>query len=338
MKAWEIVSEDGIDGLVLGERPVPEPGPGQVLVKVSASSINYRDLSTILAPAARAIPYPRIPNSDCAGTITGLGDGVTDFRQGDRVMGCFFQNWTNGGITPDAMASALGGAIDGVLAEYVVLEQTGVVATPDHLDDDEAATLPCAALTAWNAVGGSHPVKDGDTVLLLGTGGVSVFAQQFSSALGAKTIVTSSSDEKLARIRELGATETINYANDADWEKTVLEMTDGRGVDRVVEVGGPGTLQKSITAVRVGGKVQLIGVLTGGAGTIQPVDIMRKSVTVRGIYVGSRDLFRQMNETISKHVLRPVIDTTVAFADAKAAYDKMKSASHFGKIVIRLEG
>ncbi|MEE8351369.1 MAG: NAD(P)-dependent alcohol dehydrogenase [Rhodospirillales bacterium] len=337
MKAWEIVGEDGIDGLVLNERPLPEPGPGQVLVKVSASSINYRDLSTILDPAARAIPYPRIPNSDCAGTITGLGDGVTDFKQGDRVMGCFFQNWIDGTITPEAMASAMGGALDGVLAEYVVLEQSGIVATPDYLNDEEAATLPCAALTAWNAVGGAHPVQDGDIVLLLGTGGVSVFAQQFSSILGGKTIVTSSSDEKLARIRDLGATETINYANDADWEKTVLEMTDGRGVDRVVEVGGPGTLQKSITAVRVGGKVQLIGVLTGGTGAIQPVDIMRKSVTVRGIYVGSRNLFRQMNETISEHALRPVIDWTAAFADARAPYDKMKSATHFGKIVISLE-
>ena len=336
MKAWEIVCEDGIDGLTLNERPVPEPGSGQVLIKVSASSINYRDLSTVLGPAARGIPYPRIPNSDCSGVIAAIGDGVGEFKPGDRVMGCFFQKWQDGAITPDAMASALGGAIDGVLAEYVVLEQSGVVATPEHLSDVEAATLPCAALTAWNAVGGSHPVKDGDTVLLLGTGGVSVFAQQFATALGAKTIVTSSSDIKLARIGELGATETINYANVPDWEKTVVELTDGGGVDRVVEVGGPGTLQKSIAAVRVGGKIQLIGVLTDVSGTIQPIDIMRKSVTVRGIYVGSRDLFRGMNEGITENALRPVIDEVFDFADAKAAYHKMKGASHFGKIVISI--
>jgi len=218
-----------------------------------------------------------------------------------------------------------------------VLEQTGVVATPAHLTDMEAATLPCAAVTAWNAVGGPHPVKNGDTVLLLGTGGVSVFAQQFAAILGAQTIVTSSSDEKLARIRDLGAGETINCTDHPDWEKIVLEMTGGKGVDRVVEVGGPGTLQKSLAAVRVGGKIQLIGVLTGAGGAIRPVDIMRKSVTVRGIYVGSRSLFEGMNAVISENALRPVINAVFDFADARGAYEKMKGASHFGKIVISLE-
>jgi len=336
MKAWEIVSGGGIGALALNERRVPEPGPGQILVKVEASSINYRDLSTILDPAARNLPFPTVPNSDCAGEVAATGPNVSRFRDGDRVMGCFFQNWTSGGISPQAMASALGGAIDGVLAEYVVLNEDGAVAVPGHLSLEEAATLPCAALTAWHAVGAGHPVRPGDMVLLLGTGGVSVFAQQFCKILGAETVVTSSNDAKLTRVRDLGARETINYTGTPDWEQAVLELTDGRGVDRVVEVGGPGTLQKSLAAVRVGGRIQLIGVLTGAGGSIVPTDIMRKSITVKGIYVGPRDMFEDMTGVISEHELRPVIDKVFDFDDAPDAYRHMQAAGHFGKIVIRL--
>lgn len=334
MRAWEIVSDGGVDALALNERPLPEPGHGQVRVRIRASSVNYRDLSTIEDPVSRKLPYPTVPNSDGAGEVDAVGPGVSGFSVGDRVMGCFFQAWEAGPISAAAMASALGGALPGVLAEYVVLDTHGIIAMPAHLSFAEAATLPCAALTAWHALTLPRPVSPGETVLLLGTGGVSVFAQQFCAILGARTIVTSSSDDKLERMRALGANETVNYRANPDWEKAVLELTDGVGADRVVEVGGPGTLQKSITAARVGGIVGLIGILTGVQGSVAPTDIMRKSITLRGIYVGSRQMFAEMNRAIDLHGLKPVIDETFAFEDGREAYRRMRQASHFGKLVI----
>ncbi|MEM1048354.1 MAG: NAD(P)-dependent alcohol dehydrogenase [Pseudomonadota bacterium] len=336
MQAWEIVSDGGVDALALSERTQPEPRPGQVLVRMQASSINYRDLSTIEDPVSRRLPYPTVPNSDGAGVIEAVGDGVTGFAVGDRVMGCFFQDWEAGAISPTVMASALGGARQGVLAEAVCLDARGVIAMPDGLSFAEAATLPCAALTAWHALVMPEPVLPGETVLLLGTGGVSVFAQQFCRIMGARTIVTSSSDDKLERMRTLGAAETINYRAEPDWEDRVLALTGGLGVDRVVEVGGPGTLEKSIKAVRVGGTVGLIGILTGVAGSVAPTDIMRKSITVRGIYVGSRQMFAAMNQAIATHGLRPIIDETFVFEEARAAYHRMRGATHFGKLVITI--
>lgn len=334
MRAWEIVSDGGVDALALNDRPLPEPGHGQVRIRIRASSINYRDLSTIEDPVSRKLPYPTVPNSDGAGEVDAVGPGVSRFSVGDRVMGCFFQAWEAGPISAAAMASALGGALPGVLAEHVVLDADGVIAMPAQLSFAEAATLPCAALTAWHALTLPRPVTPGETVLLLGTGGVSVFAQQFCAIMGARTIVTSSSDEKLERMRALGANETINYRDNPDWEKAVLELTDGVGADRVVEVGGPGTLQKSITSVRVGGIVGLIGILTGVQGSVAPTDIMRKSITVRGIYVGSRQMFTDMNRAIDLHGLKPVIDETFALEDGREAYRRMRQASHFGKLVI----
>jgi NADPH:quinone reductase-like Zn-dependent oxidoreductase len=334
MRAWEIVSDGGIDALALNERPRSEPGPGQVLIKVHASSINYRDLSTIEDPVGRKLPYPTVPNSDAAGEVVALGAGVSGIVVGDRVMSCFFQDWEAGPISSAAMASALGGARPGVLAEYAVLEARGVVPVPTHLSWAEAATLPCAALTAWHALTRPQPVRAGETVLLLGTGGVSVFAQQFCQIMGARTIVTSSSDAKLERMRSLGAGETVNYRQTPDWEARVVELTDGVGADRVVEVGGPGTLQKSIAAARVGGTIGLIGILTGVEGAVSPTGIMRKSITLQGIYVGPRQMFLEMNRAIALHKLTPVIDETFAFGDARAAYHRMRSAQHFGKLVI----
>lgn len=336
MKAWEIVSSGGVDALALSERASPKPGFDEVLVRVRASSINYRDLATIEDPEPRGITYPTVPNSDCAGDVIAVGDGVRNVAPGDRVMSCFFSAWADGEINSAIMASALGGAVDGVLAEEVVLKAGGIVRMPVGLGFNEAATLPCAGVTAWNALFGGTPVKAGDTVLLLGTGGVSVFAQQFANMAGVRTIVTSSSDKKLNRIKALGAAETINYRNVPDWEKSVLELTNGTGVDRVVEVGGPGTLQKSIKAVRVGGHIALIGILTGAAGQITPTDIMRKSLNVRGIYVGSRHMSEQMVRAIDSHAIKPVIDQVVPFENAPDAYHLMRSAQHFGKIVIAL--
>jgi NADPH:quinone reductase-like Zn-dependent oxidoreductase len=336
MRAWEIVSDGGVDGLALNERRSPEPGPGEVCVRMQASSINYRDLMTIEDPVSRKLPFPTVPNSDGAGDVTAIGPGVSGVAVGDRVASCFFADWEAGPCSLGAMQSALGGARQGVLAEEVVLSAGGIIPIPGDLSYEEAATLPCAALTAWHALTEPKPVIAGETVVLLGTGGVSVFAQQFCKAMGARTIVTSSSDAKLDRMRRLGASETINYRTTPDWDQEVLRLTGGEGADRVVEVGGPGTMQKSIEATRVGGIIGLIGILTGVQGQIAPTAIMRKSLTVRGIYVGPRQMFRQMNQAIAVHGLRPVIDRTVDFEDAREAYHAMRAAGHFGKIVIRV--
>lgn len=334
MRAWEIVGADGVDALKLADRPDPTPGHGEVLVRMHANSINYRDLTTIEDPARRGFPYPRIPNSDGAGEIVAVGDGVTAWKPGDRVASCFFREWTDGGISPEAMASALGGATEGVLAEMACLPQHGVVAIPDHLSYEEAATLPCAALTAWRALIEEGKLKAGETVLLLGTGGVSIFALQFARMMGAQVIITSSSDEKLERAREMGAQGVINYRNTPDWHEEVLKLTGGRGVDHVVEVGGSGTLARSLEAVRIGGHIALIGVLS--MDTLNATPLMRKSVRVTGIYVGSQRMFRDMNRAISLNGLKPVIDSRFTFEEARAAYHHMRAAGHFGKIVISI--
>jgi NADPH:quinone reductase-like Zn-dependent oxidoreductase len=334
LKAFEIVSPDGIDALKLADRPSPEPGHGQILVRVRASSINYRDLLTIEDPVGRRLPYPRIPNSDCAGDVIGIGPGVEEFQVGDKVAGCFFQRWIDGPVSTDAMASALGGAIDGVLAEEVVLEVGGAVPIPAHMSYQQAATLPCAALTAWHALVERGRLRAGETVLLLGTGGVSIFALQIAAMHGARAIITSSSDEKLDRARAMGAWQTINYRETPDWELRVRELTGDEGVDQVVEVGGAGTLEKSIASTRVGGHIGLIGVLTGGQ--INPTLIMRNSLRFNGIYVGSKAMFASMNRAFEAAQLEPVIDQTVPFEQSRDAFHSMREAGHFGKLVISL--
>lgn len=335
MRAWEIVSADGVDALTLADRPTPQPGPGRLRVRIRASSINYRDLLTVESPAARNLPYPRVPNSDGAGEVTAVGEGVTRFKPGDRVASCFFQRWNDGGITPDGMASALGGALDGVLAEEVVLAEDGAVAVPEGLDYRQAATLPCAALTAWHALVEKGRVKAGETVLLLGTGGVSIFALQFAVMHGARAIVLSSSDAKRKRVEALGAWRTVNYREDPEWHRAVRELTGSAGVDHVIEVGGAGTFERSVEATRVGGHVALIGVLAGGA--VNPVAVMRKSLTVNGIYVGSRAMFEAMNRALAAAGTQPVIDRTYPFGDARSAFRDMRAAGHFGKLVIDVD-
>jgi len=334
VRTWQITNAQGIDGLTLAEVETPTPGHREVLVRVRANSINYRDLSTILDPEPRGIPYPRVPNSDGAGDIVAVGDGVTKFRVGDRVAGCFFQKWADGAIDAEKMASAMGGAIDGMLAEYVVLDENGLVNIPVHLSYEEAATLPCAALTAWHSLIHVGQINAGDTVLLIGTGGVSIFALQLAVAQGARVIITSSSDEKLARARELGAWQTINYRENPGWHDIVVALTHGVGVDHVVETGGAGTLKHSVEAVRIGGSIGLIGVLTGGE--INPTPIMRKSINLRGIYVGSRAMFEEMNRAIEATSMLPVVDRNFSFEDAQDAYRHMQSAAHLGKITISM--
>jgi len=317
---------------------MPKPGRGQVLVRMRAASLNYRDLMVLTGRYARGTPLPDlVPLSDGAGEVAEIGPDVTRVKPGDRVAGIFMQSWIGGDIEPEHAASSLGGAIHGVLAEYVLFDQQGLVHLPPHLSFEEGATLPCAGVTAWNALYAGRPLIAGQSVLVLGTGGVSIFALQFARAAGAQVIATSSSDNKLARAKQLGATATVNYRDHAEWQKDVLALTDGRGVDHVIEVGGAGTLARSIEAARPGGQIHQIGVLTGGGGQIDPSISMRKGLILRGIYVGSRQMFDAMNRAIAVNALHPVIDRVFAFEQAADAYRHMQSQAHLGKIVIRIE-
>src|SRR5436190_4818198 len=264
MRAYQLPQGTGIDALVKVDLPVPKPGPRQVLVKVAACSLNYRDLAIALGTYRMPTKPELMPLSDGAGEVVEVGEGVTRVRVGDRVAGCFFQRWIGGPPPADTHSSALGGTIDGMLREYAVLEEDGVVKLPTHLSFEEGASLPCAAVTAWHALAEHARIVAGQTVLVQGTGGVSIFALQFARLMGAQVIVTSSNEAKLARAKTLGATHGINYKTTPEWQEAVVEATRG-GVDHVVEVGGPGTLARSLRAIRIGGKITMIGVLSGAA-------------------------------------------------------------------------
>lgn len=333
MNAWQITSAGGIDALSATTRPVEQPAHGQILVRVRAVSLNYRDLLHVLGYADQD-RWPLVPCSDGAGDVVAVGAGVTRFKVGDKVAGTFFQRWVSGNVSPAVMESALGGRQQGMLAEHVILSEEGAVAIPAGWSYAQASTLPCAALTAWHALVTKGRVRAGETVLVLGTGGVSLFALQIAKMHGARVILTSSSDDKLARARAMGADETINYRQFSDWEQRVLELTGGLGVDHVVEVGGAGTFEKSCASARFGGNVWLIGVLTGFESTINPISVLFKSLSVQGIYVGSRDMFDAMNAAFSANELKPVIDREFAFAEAPAAFHYMQAAGHFGKIIV----
>jgi NADPH:quinone reductase-like Zn-dependent oxidoreductase len=338
MKVWRFAKSGAIDGLTQREEPEPRPGRGQVLVRMRATSLNYRDLMIATGRYARGAPLPDlIPLSDGAGEVVEIGPEVTRVTVGDRVAGCFMQSWIGGDLSPDDAASSLGGAIHGVLAAYRVFDQQGLVTLPDRLSFEDGATLPCAAVTAWNALfHGPKPLMVGDSVLVLGTGGVSIFALQFAHAAGARVIVTSSADGKLAQAKAWGASDGINYQRHPEWQTVVRDLTDGRGVDHVVEVGGAGTLPRSIEAVRQGGQIHLIGVLTGG-GTIDPSVVLRRGAVLRGIYVGSRQMFEAMNRAIALHQIAPVIDRVFDFEEAKDAYRHLQGQGHVGKVVIRVQ-
>lgn len=334
MKCYVIPSPKGIDSLTLSERPDPTPGPRQVLVRVRASSLNYRDLLTIEAQYARAAPKTDlIPLSDGAGEVIAVGPGTTRVKVGDRVAGCFMQRWYGGAISESPMASAMGGAIDGMLTELAVLEEEGVVKLPAHLSFEEGATLPCAAVTAWHALVEIGGLKAGDVVQIQGTGGVSIFALQFARMFGARVIGTSSVAAKAERLKKMGAEAVIDYKATPDWDKEALKFTGGRGADITVEVGGAGTLPRSFMATRIGGSIAVIGLLSGMA-TLDPMPILRRNLKVQGLYVGSTQMFEAMNRAIEANGLKPVIDKVFPFAEAKAAYRHLKSQSHFGKIVI----
>lgn len=335
MKVFEIREATGIDALTVAERPDPRPGPGQVLVSMKAASLNYRDLVVVTGGYGRGLPLPLVPLSDGAGEVIETGEGVTRVATGDRVAGIFMQTWLDGGPTDSKAKSALGGAIDGVLAEQVVFHADGLVRVPRHLSWEEAATLPCAAVTAWNALTTGGGIADGDTVLVLGTGGVSIFALQFARLKGARVIATSSSDEKLEKLKGLGVSDGINYKTTPNWSKPVRKLTDGVGVDHVVEVGGAGTLEQSLRAVRTGGTISLIGVVAG-KGEFNPNWIFMKAVRVQGLYVGSREMFTAMNSAITVSRLQPVVDRVFPWEEAREAFRYLESGAHFGKVCLRL--
>jgi NADPH:quinone reductase-like Zn-dependent oxidoreductase len=324
--------------LTLEERavPVPAPAANSVLVRVRATSLNRRDLMIRDGQYPVSKPSGLVPLSDGAGEIVAVGPGVSSDRVGERVAGIFFQNWQRDRPPANHHAFALGGAVDGMLSQYVTLPANGVVSIPEHLSFEEAATLPCAAVTAWQALVERCQVRAGDFVLLQGTGGVSIFGLQFAAALGAKSIITSSSDAKLETARKLGAVATINYKSDAAWGDKVRAITGGIGAQAVLEVGGGLTIPPSLASLATGGSVAIVGGLSSWDGTLPAVQLLGLSATVHGITVGSREHFEQMNAFISKHRIHPIIDRVFEYAAAPSAYAYLAGGEHFGKVVIRL--
>ena len=335
MKVFQVEGGWSRENVRMGERSDPEPGPGQVRLRMQASALNYRDL---LVPqrgyGSRMKELPLIMLSDGVGVIDAVGDGVTRFKEGDRVCPLFFQSWTGGDANEERLSLSLGSELDGTMAEFMVLSEQGVAHAPAFLSDVEAASLPTAAVTAWSALVTEGGVKPGQVVLVQGTGGVSLFALQFAKLLGAFVIATSSSDEKLERARALGADECINYRTTPEWGKRAREIARGDGVDHIVEVGGQGTLPQSLRAIRSGGTLSMIGVLAGGTMDARLGLVVTRHVRLQGITVGSRDDFAAMARAIVQHQLRPAIDRVFAFEELHPALDYLASGQHFGKICI----
>jgi NADPH:quinone reductase-like Zn-dependent oxidoreductase len=336
VRAYEL-NDFNVDSLKISEKLAGALKPHEVRIRVKAASLNFRDLMIVKGLYNPNLRRPAVPCSDGAGEVVEVGSDVSRVKTGDRVMGIFMQSWLSG--PPDAQyaSSALGGGgPQGMLAESVVLHEDGVVHIPGHLSFEEASTLPCAAVTAWNAMFVATKTKPGDTVLTQGTGGVSMFAIQFALAAGARVIATSSSDEKIARLKKMGVTDVINYKKTPEWSKEALSMTEGVGVDNVIEVGGSGTIEESLRAVRVGGQVSVIGVLSGVEPKVGPRALLMRSVRLQGIFVGSREMFEDMNAAIAVNKIKPVVDKVFPFNEAQEALRYMESGAHFGKIVIRM--
>lgn len=332
MKAYELRNDGGVTALAMVERARPAPGAGEVLVRMRAASLNFRDL--LISKAPRTAPL--VPLCDGAGEVVEAGAGVAAIKAGDRVAGTYFQDWVSGPLNGNIFRTVLGQSVDGVLAEYVVLKAHGVVRVPDHLSFEEAATLPCAGLTAWQALVTEGHIKAGDTVVVMGTGGVSIFALQFALMCGAKVIATTGSESKIERLKSMGASAVINYKTTPEWDKEVLRLTGGVGADHVAEVGGAGTLPRSLRAVRHGGFISLIGVLGGAGEKFSPGNIILKGVRLQGIFVGSAEMFDEMNRAMALNQMRPVIDRTFQFEEAAQALAFLESGQHFGKVCIRV--
>ena len=334
MKAYTTLG-DGIDNMRLVELPVPEPKAGEILVRVRAASLNFRDLLVVRGVTGWKPDSPRVPVSDGAGEVTAVGGRVSRWKVGDRVPGVFLPKWLDGELSAEKYVSPLGGAAaDGVLAEYVVFDEQAVVRSPENLSDAEAATLPVAALTAWHAVARRSQVRRDETALIQGTGGVSLFAAQFVSELGGQPVVISSSDEKLERARGLGASAMINYRKFPAWDERVIELTGGRGVDHVIEVVGGENLNRSLNVVRISGTISFIGLMGGLSAPVNTYQFVTKNVRIHGIETGSREMFEDMNRFIESRGLKPVIDSTFTFDEIRAALTNLEGGRHFGKIVV----
>ncbi|MDD2769657.1 MAG: NAD(P)-dependent alcohol dehydrogenase [Methylococcus sp.] len=334
MQAYQIKAGQQIAGLELVQRSIPTLAAHDVQVRVHAVSLNYRDLMIAEGTYLRTGDASVIPCSDGAGEVMAIGSAVSRFRVGDRVAASFFPNWMHGEPTPQNTGRSLGGSYDGMLAEEVVLHEDAWVAIPEHLSHVEAATIPCAGVTAWNSLFVEGGLRPGDSVLLLGTGGVSVWALQLAKAAGLRVIITSSSDEKLDRARELGADAAINYTTTPEWQDEVLRLTAGRGVDLVLEVGGRGTLARSVASARMGGTLAIIGGLSGFGGALDPLALIGGAKRLSGIFVGSRRMFEDLNRFLIVAEIHPVVDRVFHFQQATDAYNYLKSSGHFGKVVI----
>ena len=336
MKAHQITGTEGLSSLRLSDVPDLTPGAEEVLIRMKAVSLNYRDYMNVMGIRGVTGPVPRIPCSDGAGEIVSVGAGVTAWTAGDRVVSPFMPSWIDGGFTQAHAAKALGGAVDGLLREFAVLPAAALLPIPQHLTFEEAATLPCAAVTAWDALMVRGGLQRGESVLILGSGGVSVFALQIAKLMGARVLAITSSDEKAKRLLALGADAVHNYKTDPAWDDWAIAQTAGLGVDRVIEIGGPETLNRSLKATRFGGHIALIGVLTGTSGEVQTVQILRKGIRLDGIYVGSRAMFADMLDAFAAAKLKPVIDSVFPFDQAADAFRRIESGRHFGKIVITI--
>jgi NADPH:quinone reductase-like Zn-dependent oxidoreductase len=335
MRAWQLKEFSGPQGLVLADLPDAAPGPGEVQIRIKAISLNFRDLAMVRGAYGSGIKAPLIPCSDCAGEVTAVGPGVTRVKPGDRVTPTFFQDWLYGDVRRRNAASALGGGGKGVLAEQIVLHESGMLPVPAHLSLEEAACLPCAGLTAWHALMERGAVQAGDSVLIQGTGGVSIFALQFAMLEGARVFAISSSDDKRKRLEAMGVVGSVNYKTAPNWDEEIPKLNGGQGMDWVIEVGGAGTLARSLGAIRPGGRIQVIGVLSGPA-EMNPQPILRKQAHIQGISVGSREMFENMNAAIVRAALNPVIDRVFKFADTVAAFNHLAAGAHFGKVVIQV--
>jgi len=326
--------QKGVSALEVREMTVRELKPYEVSVRVRAASLNYRDLIT----ADQGVKRELVPLSDGAGTVEETGEGVTRLQKGDRVVGLFFPRWQGGEIDHDKFSSARGGEpTDGMLAQMVYGPEESFLKFPEYLSFEKASTLPCAGLTAWNALVFKGKLKPGETILIMGTGGVALFALQLAKKIGARVILLSSSETKIEKARQMGADEIINYRENPNWEELVWEKTSRVGADLVLELGGGGTLAKSMTSAKINGRISLVGVLTGFSSQVNPLPILRKTLSVNGIYVGSREMQEQFHRALEINQIHPVIDRVFQFDQAKEAYEYMQSARHMGKIVILLD-
>lgn len=327
----------GTDQLKAEERPVPEPGPGEVLLRMKAASLNYRDLLMLTGDYNPRLKMPLVPCSDGVGIIEKTGESCSRFKEGTRVSPIFARGWYDGPPFREMLKATHGGPLDGTLQQYMVVPENDLVEIPDSLSDEEAAALPCAGLTAWNAVAQYGNAQPGQTILILGTGGVSVFAMQFAKLYGLEIIITSSSEDKLKKAEQLGADHLVNYKANANWDREVYKITKGKGADHVIEVGGPGTLEKSIRSTKPGGSVYLIGVLAGKEAPLDLTPVLMQSIRIQGVVVGHRKSFENMLRAVALHKLKPAIDRVFSMDEAAAAFDYLKSGSHFGKVCVRID-